>query len=90
LADTYRRKTDGIRPLSSAKAEPSSRRITATSSDLHGEDTFAGYPHRVWVSENPVNVNGDALVKKNIVTDEDESGQPVVHKVVNARPTGKL
>ena len=53
--------------------------------DLHGEDTFAGYPHRVWVSENPVNDSGwrYALVKKTvvyIVVDEDESGQPVVQK----------
>ena len=44
-----------------------------------------GYPHRVWVSENPVNDSGwrYALVKKTvvyIVVDEDESGQPVVQK----------
>jgi hypothetical protein len=53
--------------------------------DLHGEDTFAGYPHRVWVSENPVNDSGwrYALVKKTvayIVTDEADDGQPVVEK----------
>lgn len=53
--------------------------------DLHGEDTFAGYPHRVWVSENPVNDSGwrYALVKKTvvyIVTDEADDGQPVVQK----------
>jgi hypothetical protein len=51
--------------------------------DLHG--TFAGYPHRVWVSENPVNDSGwrYALVKKTvvyIVTDEADDGQPVVQK----------
>ena len=53
--------------------------------DLHGEDTFAVYPHRVWVSENPVNDSGwrYALVKKTvvyIVTDEADDGQPVVQK----------
>jgi hypothetical protein len=53
--------------------------------DLHGEETFAGYPHRVWVSENPVNDSGwrYALVKKTvvyIVTDEADDGQPVVQK----------
>ena len=53
--------------------------------DLHGEDTFAGYPHRVWVSENPVNDSGwrYALVKKTvayIVVDEADDGQPVVIK----------
>ena len=53
--------------------------------DLHGDDTFAGYPHRVWVSENPVNDSGwrYALVKKTvayIVTDEADDGQPVVQK----------
>ena len=56
--------------------------------DLHGEDTFAGYPHRVWVSDAPVDEQNDsgwryALVKKTvayIVVDEDESGQPVVQK----------
>ena len=53
--------------------------------DLHGEDTFAGYTHRVWVSENPVNDSGwrYALVKKTvvyIVTDEADDGQPVVQK----------
>ena len=53
--------------------------------DLHGEDTFAGYPHRVRVSENPVNDSGwrYALVKKTvayIVTDEADDGQPVVQK----------
>jgi len=53
--------------------------------DLHGEDTFAGYPHRVWVSENPVNDSGwrYALVKKTvayIVVDEADDGQPVVQK----------
>tara|TARA_R110002153_G_scaffold5889_1_gene27234 strand:+ start:100 stop:402 length:303 start_codon:yes stop_codon:yes gene_type:complete len=47
--------------------------------------SVSGYPHRVWVSENPVNDSGwrYALVKKTvvyIVTDEDESGQPVVQK----------
>ena len=45
----------------------------------------SGYPHRVWVSENPFNDSGwrYALVKKTvvyIVVDEDESGQPVVQK----------
>lgn len=53
--------------------------------DLHGESRLPDYPHRVWVSENPVNDSGwrYALVKKTvvyIVTDEDESGQPVVQK----------
>lgn len=53
--------------------------------DLHGEDTFPGYPHRVWVSENPVNDSGwrYALVKKTvayIVVDEADDGQPVVIK----------
>ena len=47
--------------------------------------SVSGYPHRVWVSENPVNDSGwrYALVKKTvayIVTDEDENGQPVVQK----------
>jgi hypothetical protein len=53
--------------------------------DLHGESLLPEYPHRVWVSENPVNDSGwrYALVKKTvayIVVDEDESGQPVVQK----------
>lgn len=53
--------------------------------DLHGESQLPEYPHRVWVSENPVNDSGwrYALVKKTvayIVVDEDESGQPVVQK----------
>jgi hypothetical protein len=43
------------------------------------------YPHRVWVSENPVNDSGwrYALVKKTvvyIVVDEADDGQPVVQK----------
>ena len=53
--------------------------------DLHGESLFPEYPHRVWVSENPVNDSGwrYALVKKTvvyIVTDEADDGQPVVQK----------
>ena len=53
--------------------------------DLHGESPLPEYPHRVWVSENPVNDSGwrYALVKKTvayIVVDEDDSGQPVVQK----------
>ena len=53
--------------------------------DLHGESQLPEYPHRVWVSENPVNDSGwrYALVKKTvayIVVDEDDSGQPVVQK----------
>ncbi len=47
--------------------------------------SVSGYPHRVWVSENPVNDSGwrYALVKKTvayIVTDEADDGQPVVQK----------
>ena len=53
--------------------------------DLHGESLLPEYPHRVWVSENPVNDSGwrYALVKKTvvyIVTDEADDGQPVVQK----------
>ena len=47
--------------------------------------SVSGYPHRVWVSENPVNDSGwrYALVKKTvayIVVDEAEDGSPVVKK----------
>ena len=47
--------------------------------------SVSGYPHRVWVSENPVNDSGwrYALVKKTvayIVTDEADDGSPVVKK----------
>ena len=47
--------------------------------------SVSGYPHRVWVSENPVNDSGwrYALVKKTvvyIVTDEADDGSPVVQK----------
>ena len=47
--------------------------------------SVSGYPHRVWVSENPVNDSGwrYALVKKTvayIVTDEADDGLPVVQK----------
>jgi len=47
--------------------------------------SLSGYPHRVWVSENPINDSGwrYALVKKKvvyIVTDEAEDGSPVVKK----------
>jgi hypothetical protein len=47
--------------------------------------SVSGYPHRVWVSENPVNDSGwrYALVKKTvayIVTDEADDGQPIVQK----------
>ena len=47
--------------------------------------SVSGYPHRVWVSENPINDSGwrYALVKKTvayIVTDEADNGQPVVEK----------
>ena len=43
------------------------------------------YPHRVWVSLNPVNDSGwrYALVKKTvayIVTDEDDCGELVIEK----------
>jgi hypothetical protein len=53
--------------------------------DLHGGSLLPEYPHRVWVSENPVNDSGwrYALVKKTvayIVTDEADDGQPVVEK----------
>ena len=53
--------------------------------DLHGGSLLPEYPHRVWVSENPVNDSGwrYALVKKTvvyIVTDEADDGQPVVQK----------
>ena len=53
--------------------------------DLHGESLLPEYPHRVWVSENPVNDSGwrYALVKKTvayIAVDEDEFGLPVLEK----------
>ena len=43
------------------------------------------YPHRVWVSCNPINDSGwrYANVKKTvayIVVDEDDHGQPVIEK----------
>ena len=43
------------------------------------------YPHRVWVSQSPVNDSGwrYAYVKKTvayIVVDEDDHGEPVVEK----------
>lgn len=54
--------------------------------DLHGEDKFSEFPHRVFVNCNPAYGDGTwryALVKKTvayIVIDEDEYGQPVVQK----------
>jgi hypothetical protein len=63
--------------------------------DLHGESLLPEYPHRVWVSENPVNDSGwrYALVKKTvayIVVDEDERRSAGSSEVVDQGPPNLL